>query len=291
MSELPFIDTHVHYWDLKHPTLRWVWLEPDFVHPLMGDIDGLRRLRFTADDFLASTRFTEVAKVIHVQAALGSPDPVEETAWLDAMADRTGAPAAIVAEAWLARPGVEAQLERHAQFPRLRGIRDFGEGEYLEDPNWQRGYALLERFGLVCCLDSEADRFAKARALAERHPGVTMCLDHCGVPLERTDAYFQHWRTALRNLAQAPNVVVKISGLGMRDKEWSVTSIRPWVLECIDAFGPERVVFASNWPVDSLFSDYGDIVRAYRTILSEFTVDEQAAMLSGNATRIFRIEI
>jgi predicted TIM-barrel fold metal-dependent hydrolase len=289
MSDLPFVDTHVHFWDLKHASLRWVWLEPDFVHPLMGDIDGLKRLRFTADDYLAQTRFTDAAKVIHVQAALGSPDPVEETEWLEQMAERTGVPTGIVAEAWLAKPDVEAQLERHAQFPRLRGIRDFGEGEYLEDPAWERGYALLEQYGLVCCLDSEADRFAKARALAERNPGVTMCLDHCGVPLERTDSYFDHWRIELRNLAQAQNVVVKVSGLAMRDPAWTVESIRPWVLECIDAFGPSRVVFATNWPVDSLFSDYGDVVAAYRTILAEFARDEQAAMLAGNAERIFRI--
>jgi predicted TIM-barrel fold metal-dependent hydrolase len=289
MTDLPFVDTHVHFWNLTHPTLRWVWLEPDFVHPLMGDIDGLKRLRFTADDYIAQTRFTEVSKVIHVQAALGSPDPVEETAWLEEMADRTGVPNGIVAEAWLSRPDVEAQLERHAQFPRLRGIRDFGEGEYLEDPAWERGYAALERFGLVCCLDSEADRFAKARALAERHPGVRLCLDHCGVPLERTDAYFDHWRTQLRDLALAPNVVVKVSGLGMRDPAWTIESIRPWVLECIDAFGPSRAVFATNWPVDSQFSDYGDVVRAYRTILAEFSESEQAAMLAGNAERIFRI--
>jgi predicted TIM-barrel fold metal-dependent hydrolase len=289
MTELPFVDTHVHFWELKHPTLKWVWLEPDFVHPLMGDIDGLKRLRFTADDYVAQTRFTPVSKVIHVQAALGSPDPVEETAWLEDMAARTGVPTGIVAEAWLARPDVEAQLERHAQFPRLRGIRDFGEGEYLDDPAWERGYALLERYELVCCLDSEADRFARARALAERHPNVTMCLDHCGVPLERTDAYFDHWRTQLRDLAQAPNVVVKVSGLAMRDAAWTAESIRPWVLECIDAFGPSRVVFATNWPVDSLFSDYGDVVRAYRQILAEFSESEQAAMLAGNAERIFRI--
>jgi predicted TIM-barrel fold metal-dependent hydrolase len=289
LTYLPFVDTHVHFWELKHPTLKWVWLEPDFVHPLMGDIDGLKRLRFTADDYIAQTRFTEVSKVIHVQAALGSPDPVEETAWLEAMADRTGVPTAIVAEAWLARPDVEAQLERHAEFARLRGIRDFGEGEYLDDPAWQRGYSLLEALDLVCCLDSEADRFAKARALAERYPGVTMCLDHCGVPLERTDAYFDHWRTQLRTIAGAPNVVVKVSGLAMRDPDWTIESIRPWVLECIDAFGPSRVVFATNWPVDSLFSDYGVVVRAYREILTEFSEMEQAAMLAGNAERIFRI--
>src|ERR1700746_1698569 len=98
MSELPFIDTHVHFWDLKHPTLRWVWLEPDFVHPLMGDIDGLKRLRFAGADFLAQTRYTEVAKVIHVQAALGSPDPVDETVWLAGAGASTGGPAGHVGE-------------------------------------------------------------------------------------------------------------------------------------------------------------------------------------------------
>jgi len=289
VTELPFVDTHVHFWNLKHPMLRWGWLEPDFVHPLLGDIDGLKRTRYAADEYLAETRFDGADKVIHVQAALGSPDPVAETAWLEEMADRTGAPHAIVAEAWLAKPDVEQQLERHARYPRLRGIRDFGEGEYLADPAWERGYALLERFDLVCCLDSEADRFSLARALAERHPGVTMCLDHCGVPLERSREYFEHWRTELHALALAPNVVVKVSGLAMRDPAWTVESIRPWVLECIEAFGPERTVFATNWPVDSLFSTYGDVVRAYRTILSEFSAPEQAAMLADNAERIFRL--
>ena len=116
-----------------------------------------------------------------------------------------------------------------------------------------------------------------------------MCLDHCGVPLERSPEYFEHWRTELRGLARGENVVVKVSGLAMRDPGWTVESIRPLVLACIEAFGPGRTVFATNWPVDSLFSTYSDVVSAYRTILSEFSVDEQAAMLAGNAERIFRI--
>ena len=289
MTDLPFVDSHVHFWDLKHPTLRWVWLEPEFVHPLMGDIDGLKRLRYAADEYIGESRFQNVTKVVHVQAALGSADPVDETRWLQEMADRTGFPHGIVAEAWLSKPDVERQIQRHMEFPRVRGIRDFGEGEYLTDSNWQRGYALLEKYQLVCCLDSEADRFGYARALAQRYPGVTLCLDHCGVPMERTPEYFEHWRTCLRDLAKAENVIVKVSGLGMRDPRWTVDSIRPWVWECIDAFGPSRVVMAGNWPVDSLFSTYGDVIAAYRSILAEFTREEQAMMLAGNSERIFRV--
>jgi predicted TIM-barrel fold metal-dependent hydrolase len=289
MARLPLVDTHVHFWNLAHPTLRWVWLDDDFVHPLLGDIDALKTRRYEATEFLAETRFQNVSKLIHVQAALGSPDPVEETRWLTEMARRTGAPHAIVAEAWLARPDVEEQLARHAEFPLVRGIRDFGEGEYLTDPDWQRGYALLERFGLICCLDSSPERYGLARALAERVPGVTLCLDHCGVPLERSPEYFERWRAALHDLARAQNVIVKVSGLGMCDRAWTVESIRPWVLECIDVFGVERTVLGTNWPVDSLFSSYGDVVDAYAEILSELAPHEQEALFSANAERIFHI--
>jgi predicted TIM-barrel fold metal-dependent hydrolase len=289
VSDLPLVDTHVHFWDHKHPRLRWNWLERDAIHPLLGDIDGLKRLRYTADEFLAETRFQNVSKVIHVQAALGSPDPVEETRWLDEMATCSGIPNAIVAEAWLARPDVETQLEQHAAFPRVRGIRDFGQGDYLEDPAWRRGYRQLERFGFIFCLDSTPERYQAARRVADDCPGVTMCVDHCGVPLERGRPYFEQWRSGLRELAEGPNVIVKISGLGMRDPRWTPASIRPWFLACIDAFGLDRVVLATNWPVDSLFSSYGDLVDAYRDLLREFSVEEARLLFSKNAERIFRI--
>ena len=197
MARLPFVDTHVHFWNLKHPTLRWVWLDRDWVHPLLGDIDGLKTLRYAASEYAAETRFQNVTKAIHVQAALGSPDPVDETIWLEQMADETGLPTAIIAEAWLAKPGIEEQLERHAAFPRVRGIRDFGEGEYLEDSAWRRGYGLLARHNFICCLDSDPDRYAKARALAETYPDVTLCLDHAGVPQRRDGDYFARWRREL----------------------------------------------------------------------------------------------
>jgi predicted TIM-barrel fold metal-dependent hydrolase len=83
---------------------------------------------------------------------------------------------------------------------------------------------------------------------------------------------------------------VKISGLGMCDHAWTVDSIRPWVLTCIELFGAERSFFGTNWPVDRLFSSYGDVVGAYAEIVSGFSEDEQRALFSGNANRIFRLD-
>jgi predicted TIM-barrel fold metal-dependent hydrolase len=100
---------------------------------------------------------------------------------------------------------------------------------------------------------------------------------------------FARWRAAMTVMAEAPNVVMKVSGLGMCDPLWTTASIRPWVLGAIKAFGVDRVVFGTNWPVDRMFSSYPDVINAYASIIADFPVADQVALFSGNAERIFRI--
>ena len=289
MARLPFVDTHVHYWDLKDPKLRYAWLDRDWVHPVLGDIDGLKVLKYLAEHYLAETRFQNVSKCIHVQAAIGIADPVDETRWLQEQADRTGFPNGIVAHCDLARPDAAETLERHMEYANMRGVRDFGQGDYLVDPAWQEGYGLLARHGLVFCLDVLPENLGSARALAERYQDVVLCIDHAGFPRSRTDEYFAMWKRGMQDAAGAPNVVCKISGLGMCDNAWTVDSLRPWILGCIEAFGAERSFFGTNWPVDRLYSSYGDVLNAYEQIIADFSGAEQEALFSRNAERIFRI--
>jgi predicted TIM-barrel fold metal-dependent hydrolase len=290
MARLPFTDSHVHFHDMQHPTLRYDWLEPEGEDIVLDDYRAIKALRYWADDFLAETRFHNVERVVHVQAATGSPDPVDETEWLQAFADRLGIPHGIVAYADLAAPDAVETLERHARFANLRGIRDLRYDDYLSSAAWRRGYGELERFGLVCCDDPIVEEMPLALELAREFPGVTLCIDHASFPRERTDEYFELWRTRMRELASADNVVVKISGLGMVDHRWTLDSLRPWVLACIEAFGVERSFFATNWPVDRLFSSYGDVLDAYEQLIAGFDEDERRALFSGNAKRIFRLD-
>jgi predicted TIM-barrel fold metal-dependent hydrolase len=289
VAELPFVDTHVHFYDLQNPDLFYVWLQPGWKHPILGDIEAIQAQRYWADDFVAETRFANVPKSIHVQAALGIKDPVEETKWLQAFADRLGHPHGIVAEVHLAEPDAEEVIERHMQYANMRGVRDFGPGDYTVDPDWQRGFSLLEKHDLVACLDSSPETYAKIRVLAERFPNIRISLDHAGFPRQRDDEYFAMWKRELENLAEAPNVIIKVSGLGMRDNAWTVDSLQPWVMTCIEAFGAERTIFGTNWPVDRMYSSYPDVVNAYAELIEGFSRDEQIAMFSGNAERTFRI--
>jgi predicted TIM-barrel fold metal-dependent hydrolase len=289
VARLPFVDTHVHYIDLKDPELHYSWLQPDWVHPILGDIDGLKVQKYTADHYIAETRFQNVSKCVHVQAALGIADPVNETRWLQEQADRTGFPHGIVASCDLAGPDAEETIERHLEYANVRGIRDFGRGDYLVDETWRRGYGLLGKHGLVFCLDPDPLKLSQVRAVADAYPDVVLCIDHAGFPRQRDDEYFRMWRRGMTEAAGAPNTVVKISGLGMCDHNWTTDSIRPWVEACIEAFGIERSFFGTNWPVDRLYSSYGDVVDAYAELVAGYSEAEQTALFSANAERIFKI--
>ena len=289
MAEIPLVDTHFHLHDLKRPELRYSWLERDAIHGFLGDIGALKSQHYWIEDYIAEIRFANVPKAIHVQAALGTPDPVNETKWLQAFADRTGYPHGIIAECHLADPDAEAVLERHMRYANVRGIRDFGTGRYLVDDAWRAGFKFLKRHNLVSCIDTRIQFFGDLLDLAAAFPDTLICVDHCAIPEARGDTYFKRWSTAMLALARADNVVMKISGLGMMDRLWTVESLRPWVLGSIDAFGTDRVVFGSNWPVDRMFSSYPDLINAYAKLISDFTRGEQIAMSSHNAERLFRI--
>ncbi len=290
MTDLAFTDAHVHFFDLRDPSLRYDWLLPEADEdPDLGNYDAIKSQRYWADDFIGETRFANVTKVVHVQAAVGTRDPVDETRWLQAFADRLGVPQGIVAYADLASADAEGVLSRHVEFASVRGIRDLRYDDYLRDEAWQRGYALLERHGLVCCDDPLVEAMPDAAELARMFPAVTYCVDHAGFPRRRDREYFAEWRRGMRAIAAVENTVVKISGLGMSDHRWTVESLRPWVLECIEAWGPARAFFGTNWPVDRLYSSYSDVVDAYREIISDLPAPDQSALLSGNADRVFRL--
>ncbi|MCE2458017.1 MAG: amidohydrolase family protein [Dehalococcoidia bacterium] len=290
MSKPDFVDAHVHFYDMSHPELFYAHWQPDEDHPVLGaQTRRLAERNWLAEDFIAVSRDSNVTKAVHVQAAIGSPDPVTETEWLQEAADRTGFPHAIVAYADLRDPGVEAVLERHCESPNMKGVRDFSYGDYLVEPDFHRGYALMEKYGLVASIAAQWPDMEKLRDLAARFPNTVIVLDHAGGPMERTPEYFRNWKQGMQTAAEAEKVICKISGLGMGDHNWTVDSIRPYVLHCIETFGVDRSLFATNWPVDSLWSDYDTIVNAYDEITADFTNAERQSLFSANTERLYRI--
>jgi predicted TIM-barrel fold metal-dependent hydrolase len=292
------VDAHHHLWDLAANYYPWL---TDRVGPRMyGDYAAIRR-NYLVDDFRRDIGALPVVKSVHVQAEHDHADPVRETRWLQAQAERHGYPHAIVAYADLSAPTaqVAAVLDAHCGCANVRGVRQMvhevlvpqlgHDVDYLADSRWQRNLGLLPARSLLFELQILPPQDASAAAVVAMHPDLQFVLAHAGQPRDRSEEGIAQWRTALRRLAALPNVAIKLSGFGMFDSSWSVDSLRPLVLWAIECFGPGRVMFGSNFPVDGLMRDYAGVWRAYDEITRECSDAERDAMFHGTASRLYRI--
>ena len=288
----PFTDAHVHFWDHALPGMRWRFLEPDFDHPRLKGMHRLDAPRFGPDELLAEAGDERPDKVVHIQCAtIPAPSPTQETAWLESLADAGGYPQAIVAGCRLREPDAGAVLAANAAFPRFRGVRDLTITDAVTPEDVRGAFDAACDHAASVELMLPLEHYDSVARLAEHWPEVTIVLGHAGQPLERDSRYVTGWSAALASLADAaPNVILKLSALASSaDPTWTVDSVRPVVLRAVEAFGAERCMFASNWPIDRLYGTYPRLIRAYRQIAAELSEREQAALLHGTADRVYRI--
>lgn len=283
-----FVDTHVHFWDHSVEGLHWSWLDEEFEHPRVKSLHAYDAPRYMAPELRSEAEGADVTKVVHVQAARRIPDPERETAWLEAAADDDGWPVAIVGDCRLAAPDGPGVIARHAGFSRFRGVRDMTAAGALGDPQVRRTCAALGDHGAVCELMLAWEHLDAMGKLAGDVPETTFVLGHAGLPIDRTDEYRRQWAEAMARLAERENVVCKISALANRP-DWTIAGLRPWVLGCIEAFGPHRCMFGTNWPIDRHYGTYRQLVNAYREIVASLTAEEQEAVLRATAERVYRI--
>lgn len=296
---LPVVDPHMHLWDLSH--LRYPWLTPPLPQGITGDVTPIANT-YLLDDYLrdASSSPVRVTKIVHVEAGAHPADSLSETRWLQSMADARGFPQAIIAHAELETPAAAALLAQHAAHRNVRGIRQilnwhpdrkktYTPRDLLSDESWQRGFALLARQGLSFDLQIYPGQMPAAARLAARHPDIPLILNHTGMPCDKDTAGIAAWRAGMRALAAQPHVSVKISGLAMLDWRWSRESLAPFVLETLEIFGAERVMLASNFPVDRLFGTFASLYEAYQSLLGGTSETERANLFTRNAERIYRL--
>jgi predicted TIM-barrel fold metal-dependent hydrolase len=288
---IPFVDAHHHLFDLNNLNYPWL-MEPGWsdVTESVGDYRMVRSTIGRPSRLFREFYGAHVIKSVHIEAAMEG-DPVAETAWLDDVARRNPFPHALVVACDMEDADARGLLERHLETSALvRGVRP--RRHPLEpSTNFLHTYAVLGRLGLSYELNASPGRILSGRDCALRFPDVQVILGHAGYPLRRDHDYFETWKRDIAQLGGCENVACKVSGLGMADHAWTIDSIRPWVLRCIDAFGPDRIMFGTNWPVDILYASYLELTDAYRVIVAEagFSRDDQAAMLSGNAQRFYRM--
>jgi predicted TIM-barrel fold metal-dependent hydrolase len=300
-GDLSIIDAHQHFWDPQRN--HYPWLSDARMIPFRyGDYSALKR-RYLPEDYRADSASHRVVATVHVEAEWDPRDPVGETRWLAAVREATGLPTVAVAQAWLDREDAAAVLAAQAAFPFVRGIRHKpraaasprevapGAPGSMDDENWRRGYALLERHSLSFDLQTPWWHLPEAARLARDFPRTQIIVNHTGLPADRSAEGLAAWRAALEQAAALPNIALKISGLGLRGQRWSVEANAPVVREAIRIFDVERCLFASNYPVDSLVGSFDAIFSGFKAMTSDLPPADRRKLFHDNAARIYRIDL
>ncbi|MCX5571700.1 amidohydrolase family protein [Kaistia nematophila] len=289
------IDAHHHFWDLslgKHG-----WLEggqPD------DELAPLRR-NHLARDYEALALPEGIVASVHVEANWDPADPAGENRWLDTLERSPGIASRYVAHAALLDPGAAAVLEQHAESARVVGIREIlswhpdpakrrmPDNDRMDDPRWRASLARFRDLGFSFDLLITPHQFESTMRLVADFPDIAFILNHCASPIDRDADDMRRWREGLVQLAIAPNVAIKISDPVAYDPQWSRESLTEVIHACIDAFGPERSMFATDYPVAGLHIGFAEWIDVFKDATRGFSADEQAALFAGTARRWYRM--
>jgi predicted TIM-barrel fold metal-dependent hydrolase len=293
---IPFVDAHVHLWDLNH--IRYAWLTAPFAEDGPNGSVATIAHDYLVADYRADLAKWNVVGAVHIDAGADPTQALDETRWLESLGDAL--PSGIVAYAPLDDPDVEPLLAAHAAYPRVRGIRQivnwhtdplrtYTPHDVTQNDQWWEGFGLLGKYGLSFDLQCYAGQMAGLAPLIARHPEIPVIINHLGMPVATDREGLTRWRHGLRALAAMPHVAIKLSGLGFIHRDWTLDRIRPYLLEAIDLFGPDRCLFASDSPTDKLFAPIDRYLETYHAIVADFTDGERRAMFAGNANRIYRL--
>lgn len=288
---MKILDSHLHLWDLSSHAWYPAMQDTDASKPFesLGDVTRM------ASDYLpehlrADLGDLELVGAVHVSAVSAPRVHVDEARWLNGVLDQLGVPAVTVGalEAGQSRAEMEADLDAQADGGRLRGVRVLAG----IDPELEAAEtlcSLLEERGLVFDLVTQPAGVPAYRKLLERHPGLTVVLEHAGWPEGTGEEEAARWLEAIRGLAEHPNVSCKLSGVGMATHSLSPESQRPWLEACIEAFGAERCMYGSNFPVDRMYGEYGDLMDTMRAVTDGLSQAERDAIFVETARRVYRV--
>ena len=284
------VDAHIHLWDPART--EWYPYLSGQEELGMGDMSAMCRT-FDPPTYFAEVGRWNVEKFVHVTAA--RTDHVQETLELDALAEGTGNPAAIVGAivAGTSRAETEVMLDEQMRSSRFRGVRAVrGAGKSRTQvghfPTEDSLRALEER-GLVYDVMVHPHQLVEAADLLACADELTVVVEHTGWPRDDSDEEFALWQTGMRRLASLrDNVHCKLSGLAMPLRTSSPDVYRRWIHGALELFGVERCMFASNFPVDGVGGTFDELYSTYDALTAHLDDEERDKLFASNAERVYR---
>ncbi len=275
------IDAHHHLWNFEAKEYGWI-----------SDQMAVLRRSFTPDDLKAELDAHGISYSVAVQAR----QTLEETQFLLDAAAKHPFIKGVVGWAPLVNPDVEKDLEHFASDKTLRGIRhilqDESDEHYMLREDFNQGISQLAKFNLAYDVLIFERHLPQTIEFVDRHPGQRFVVDHLAKPRVKYHAV-SPWREHLTELAKREHVYCKISGLATEanHKSWTKPQLRVYMDIVLEAFGPKRVMFGSDWPVCLLAISYSQWVDLVSEALAKLSEDEQARVWAGTAKEAYQLSV
>ena len=302
MKNIPIVDAHHHLWDLNNEHTKYSWLMVTEGEAFFGDYAAIRK-SYLLEDYIKDAQNQNLIKSVHVQAEHDDDKPVNETAWLQSLADNHSSklPNAIVAFADFSKDNIVEILDGHQEYKNTRGIRQIlsfnkeepkyshASEDFMKNTTWVENFKNIRNRNLSFDIQIYKHQMQDAADLANKYDDVLFILNHTGEPCYQTIEYIQSWEENMKKLAKCENVAAKISGLGMFDPQWTIDSTRIFVEKTIQIFGIDRCMFASNFPVDKIFNTFDNYWESFKEITNNYSENDKKLLFSSNAEKFYRI--
>lgn len=294
---MQLIDTHVHFWDLCSRKNAWL-LGHNHDSGFLGNYDAICR-DFLPQDLTAQSKQHSIAGAVHVQAGWERPDTTGEAAWIESLNKTSLYPIACIAYANLTQPNLHKHIQAHLQYDCFRGFRQTlnwhrnpdlsdAEQDVANLPAFQQGLKALNQHALIFELQAYPTQLQTLLPIIADCDKTTFVIEHCALPIFTSAKDQSLWENMLTELAQLQHVTLKISGLDLCMRHNPTHIQKHQLLDTIFKIFPiEQIVFGSNYPVESLYQRYDQIIQ---TILDlGLTTEMQQALFIDNAKRVYRL--
>jgi L-fuconolactonase len=275
------IDAHQHFWQRSQP-FKYEWLDAPELSAICCD--------FMPADLAPQIANEGIDRTIFVQ----TQHDMAENAWVLALAEEHEFIAGVVGWVDLASDEVESQVEHWSAHPKFLGVRhvtqDEPDDDFIVRPDVIRGLKVLEKQGVPFDLLFYVKHLRHAATLAQMLPDLPMVIDHLAKPRIKEQIQ-DDWHPHLVEAAKNPNVFCKLSGMVTEAdwQNWRVDDLKPYVEVALEAFGPERCMFGSDWPVCELAATYGQVHQAAVELTSGLSESERDMIFGGTAEKFYKL--
>jgi L-fuconolactonase len=278
----PYIDTHIHFWDAQH--LHYPWLDTEPI------INGRHDHQVLSE----ASAGLDLQQLVFVQADCTPEQGLDEVRWVTGLAREDPRITGIVAFAAVDRgEALRPYLNDLQAYPLVRGVRQLIQAEgpgFSIQPDFVRGVQMLPEYGLSFDICIQHPQFPDILQLVSACPEVNFILDHLGKP-DIKNGLMDPWCADLERLAEFPNVAAKLSGMVTEadHQRWTPADLQPYIDHLVAAFGPDRIMFGGDWPVNQLATSYRNWFETAQTALQNLTEAQQDQIFHQNAIEYYKL--